>query len=198
MNDNADRLIHLGASYSWRDTDDTMRFSSTPEANLSNWEFIDTGDFYAERLELIGLEAAAKFGPLFAQAEWIRANVDADFRGDPVFDGWYALASYVLTGGHREYDAQEGVIGGLTPERPFDLRPGRRGWGAWELAARVSHLDLNDGFFRGGEEQNYTLGLNWYLTSNARIRFNYIRANIDHDLYEGDLNIFQTRFQYHF
>lgn len=193
-----DRLIHLGASYSWRDRDDTIRFSMNPEAHLSNWDFVDTGDFYAERVELFGLEAAAQYGPFWAQAEWIQADVDADFRGTPDFDGGYALASYVFTGEHREYDMEDGVIGGLRPDRPFDLRPGRRGWGAWELAVRASHLDLIDGFFRGGEERNLSVGLNWYLNANTRVRFNYVRADIDHDLYEGDLNIFQTRFQYHF
>lgn len=197
-NEDASKLIHLGASYSWRDTDDETRISSAPEAHLSNWDFIDTGDFYAERLELAGVEAAVLLGPFWAQAEMVEAEADTRFRGSPHFDGWYALAAYVLTGEHREYHAEDGRVGGLTPEHPLGFGPNHRGWGAWELALRVSELDLADGLLRGGEERNYTVGLNWYLNANTRVRFNYIHATVNHDLYDGDLNVFQTRFQYHF
>jgi phosphate-selective porin OprO/OprP len=46
------------------------------------------------------------------------------------------------------------------------------------VAARLSYLDLNDGPIRGGEELNFTAGLNWYLRPNLRVMVNYIRANL--------------------
>jgi len=51
------------------------------------------------------------------------------------------------------------------------------GWGAWEIAARLDSLDLNDGSgataIAGGEGDRYTLALNWYLNYNFRIMADY-------------------------
>jgi len=79
------------------------------------------------------------------------------------------------------------------------FRPRHGGWGAWELAARISYVDLNDGAIRGGKEANFTAGLNWYLKSKNRIMFNYIRANVEDRASpfadDDSADIFQARFQ---
>ncbi|MCG6895470.1 MAG: OprO/OprP family phosphate-selective porin [Desulfobacteraceae bacterium] len=89
---------------------------------------------------------------------------------------------------------------GITPTE--DFKPFRGGWGAWELAARVSYLDLNDGPIGGGEEQNVTVALNGCLRTNVRVMLNYIHARIKnrHDpiIDEGTANILQARFQIQF
>ena len=57
---------------------------------------------------------------------------------------------------------------------------------------------------KGGEEKNFTAGLNWHLNPNARITFNYIFAHVEDSnagtqfLRESDTNIFQMRFQIDF
>ena len=61
----------------------------------------------------------------------------------------------------------------LEPTRAFNLING--GWGAWEVAARVAGLDMNDGAFKGGSMKNLTLALNWYANSNVRFMFGYDR-----------------------
>lgn len=82
--------------------------------------------------------------------------------------------------------------------------PLKRKWGAWEVAARLSYLDLNDGGdIKGGQETNLTLGLNWYLNPNLRLMFNYIRAHVENrgtspPVDKGNANIFQTRLQFAF
>ncbi|MBL7189710.1 MAG: hypothetical protein ISS70_25550 [Phycisphaerae bacterium] len=43
-----------------------------------------------------------------------------------------------------------------------------------------------------------TLGLNWYFNPNTKLMFKYVRALIDHDSYDGDLDIFQMRAQVDF
>jgi len=59
-----------------------------------------------------------------------------------------------------------------------------------------------DGPIRGGEELNFTAGLNWYLRSNARVMVNYIRANLrdreDPPVDEGSADIIQMRFHIFF
>ncbi len=74
---------------------------------------------------------------------------------------------------------------------PFD--PASGNWGAWELGARYSDLDLNwregaigqtaaqapIGGIRGGAEKIWTLGVNWYPNNNVLMRFNYLIADVD-------------------
>ena len=47
-----------------------------------------------------------------------------------------------------------------------------------EIAARYSFIDLNDKTIAGGEEQNFTAGVNWYLYSNLRLTLNYVYADV--------------------
>jgi len=63
---------------------------------------------------------------------------------------------------------------------------------------RYSWLDLNDGLVRGGQMKDWTLAINWYLNANTRIMMNYILAEPENDLYSGEVEILQTRFQVDF
>jgi phosphate-selective porin OprO/OprP len=75
-------------------------------------------------------------------------------------------------------------------------------WGTWELALRHSYVDLNDGNARGGEESNFTAGLNWYHSRKARVMFNYIHAYVQDRAFpaieNGRADIFQARCQFLF
>jgi phosphate-selective porin len=57
------------------------------------------------------------------------------------------------------------------------------GWGAWEIAGRVSAMNLNDQLgttngVAGGQQTIYSAGLNWYVNSNIRFMFDYLHGNI--------------------
>ncbi len=192
------RLAHLGLSYSHRNPDAFIRVRQRPEAHLSNVRFVDTGLFYAEDEDRYSLEAALVYGPLSLQAEYIASNIDTRRHGDVNLDGYYVFGSYVLTGENRRYSTTSGAFGSIRPNRNFSLSPENRGWGAWELTLRYSSLDLNDSGIHGGEEDNVTVGVNWYLNPNTRWMLNYVRANVDHPLYDGAVDILQTRFQFAF
>ena len=107
-------------------------------------------------------------------------------KADPEFDGWYAQASYFLTGESRPYKGNVGNFDRVKPKSPFSLKNG--GWGAWEVLARIDNLDLNDASsgVEGGEMTDITLGLNWYLRDNARLMFNYVDVNTDEKAVEAD------------
>ncbi len=47
------------------------------------------------------------------------------------------------------------------------------GRGAWQIAARYSGLDLNSVGINGGTLNSLTLGLNWFLTPNMKVQWNY-------------------------
>jgi phosphate-selective porin OprO/OprP len=112
-------------------------------------------------------EAAAGEGPLFFQGEYLHFNLDrAVGLSSLQFAGWYAQASWTMTGEMRAYNPSTGSYGTIVPVHPFTSAG--YGWGAWELAGRYSVTDLKDqlGFktgIAGGAQVVYTVGLNWYV-----------------------------------
>jgi len=188
------KVLHLGLAVSLRSpADDTVRFRSRPGSHLAP-RFVDTGPFAADGVTQLGLELAWIDGPLSTQAEWVRADVDALGAPDPTFGGYYAAVGWILKRGYsRPYKRSEGSLDRLEVRDQDRFRRG--GWGIWELAARYSSLDLDDGAVRGGQLDDWTLGLNWYLLSNVRTTFNYVRADLDG---VGTADALQLRFQVEF
>lgn len=172
----ADRTLHLGAAIAYRETgdDDSFRVRARPESHVTDVRLVDTGVISGVNdIARIGLEAAGIMGPLSLQGEYAASGLG---RGgglpDLDFSGWYVQGSWVLTGESRSYKAESGKIGGVIPE--YNLGAGSLG--AWELAARYSTIDLTDGALIGGEQDNLTLGLNWYVSPNIRFMFNYVNV----------------------
>jgi phosphate-selective porin OprO/OprP len=124
--------------------------------------------------------------------------VDSQVEDDPEFDGFYIYGSYFLTGESRKYSTSNGAFDRVTPKANF--HPTEGGWGAWEIGLRYSTIDLSDGAINGGEADNITVGLNWYLNPNVRWMANYVYSDVENreDVSDDDLNIVQTRFQIDF
>jgi phosphate-selective porin OprO/OprP len=103
--------------------------------------------------------------------------------------------SYLITG-------EDASFKGVKPKNDFDLDKG--GWGAWELVARYSEINLDSDTFKnpagnisgeniaGGTTSAYadgtlsakaaktwTIGTNWYLNQNAKIAVNYAQTSFD-------------------
>jgi phosphate-selective porin OprO/OprP len=207
------RLLHLGASYLHQTPNGEIRLSGRPESHLGNMH-LDTGSFPAHDVDRWGFETALVVGPFSMQSEYIAAeaevqppyrtlsliDVDKFFKSSRRFDGWYAQASVFVTGENRPYNTEGGWFERIVPRHNFTL--GLSGWGAWELALRYSTLDLNDFDIKsgviGGEGDNWTAGVNWYMTPNTRLMFNYVRSKIKQYEYNGPIDIFQGRFQVDF
>ncbi|MEW6272262.1 MAG: porin [Thermodesulfobacteriota bacterium] len=190
--DDGAQLVHLGFSYvhSFRNGVET-EIRQRPESHLAE-RFVDTGPFLANDNDRINPELAVVYGPASLQAEYMRVFVDAPEVDDPAFDGWYAYLSYFLTGEHRAYKTSAAAFDRVRPKRNFGFGPDA-GWGAFEVGARYSKIELDSGDVQGGNLGDTTLGLNWYLNPNMRIMANYVySARTDT---AGSANIYQSRFQ---
>lgn len=195
-----DSIIHLGASFSYRQVNDEgeVRFRERPESHISGIRLANTGKIQnVEDFNLYGLEAAAIFGSLSIQAEYITAELNRESGLDSLsFDGFYVYASYILTGEIRSFRDSKGEFGGVTPKGIV----GKGGSGAWEVGLRLSNLNLNDMDIDGGEENNMTLGLNWYAAPNVRFMINLVHAESEQadGTENDDLDILQARAQLSF
>jgi len=182
-------ILHLGAALTTEDTfsdvDETARFRARPESRVSGIRLVDTGNIdNVDRINRLGLEAGFQAGPVTLQGEYISVNTDRQSGLDSYdFDGYYAQASYVIGGGQKAYR------GGAFRSPPV---------GSWELALRLSSIDLNDGDIQGGKEDNVTLGVNWYAARNVRFMWNYISVDAEVGGVSDKPNIFLFRTQVSF
>jgi phosphate-selective porin OprO/OprP len=186
------KLLHIGAAYSLRNPESSVQYATEPEAHLAP-DFVDTTSLSAEQAGVLGLETALVCGPFSVQGEYMMADVDGkNGSSSPDFDGYYVQGSYFLTGENRKYKTSSGAFDRVKPRENYSQKGG---CGAWEVAARYSQIDLNDGSVTGGKLEDVTVGLNWYLNPNTRIMWNYIRADLDRT---GDSNLFMMRLQVDF
>ncbi len=201
--DEGRQLLHLGLGYVHRFRGQNTAFSQTPEAHLAD-SFVNTGTIPASDTDVFDIELAYVQGPFALQSEYTNSLVNGD-QGQDNLDFWgaYAQVSYFLTGEHKVYEQDNGRFGRIKPKANFD--PAKGGWGAWEIAARYSYLDLNDSNIRGGRLSDVSAGINWYLYPNARIMLNYIHAELSGRETPaptfnigGTGDIVQTRFQVDF
>ena len=52
--------------------------------------------------------------------------------------------------------------------------------------ARYNDIDLEDASVNGGELDNITVGVNWYLNTNARVMVNYFMADLEREIFYND------------
>ncbi|UTP39121.1 OprO/OprP family phosphate-selective porin [Phenylobacterium sp. LH3H17] len=194
-----DSLIHLGVNTSivinpaasGPDVAGTavtaIRLRDRPEIRVDGTRLVDIGNIDADGLTAIGAEFGAQWKNFYVQSEYFDIDVDRKGAlGDPDFSGWYAQAGWTITGEARRYS--NATFDAPRPAKPFDLKTGD--WGAWELGLRYSKLDLNylagapgtaavAGAIRGGEQEIFTLGLNWYVNNVLRFQAAYQDVSVD-------------------
>ncbi|MCC5794565.1 MAG: porin [Chromatiales bacterium] len=159
--------VHLGTAIAYQSTDDDneVRFRARPEVRAGGTpRLVDTGaiENVSSTLKL-GLEAAWASGPFWVEGEYIYADVSRKGGfSDADFSAWHLQTGYVFNG--------------TRPYRGGRFRTVRQNSdrAAWELAARYSTIDLNDGAISGGKQGNVTLGLNVYPSDNVRFMANVI------------------------
>ena len=160
---------HLGLGLSYRNYSDSEppTFATRPEVGLSDIYFADTGEIEnAASIVTFGLEALRVKGPWSVQGEVIGNQITRDDgRGDLQFYGAYGLITWSPTNHARRYDSYNARAVAVRPSTFFD----QGGRGAWQLAGRVSYINLNDKDVIGGAETNLTFGVVW--TPGPYVRF---------------------------
>ena len=186
-------VVQLGASFDYRDIggDNGWRVSRTPESAVAPSLIGGTLASIATTTTF-GVEGAAMYGPVLFAGEYLKTGVDrqsSSLLSNADFDGAYAQLSWVVTGERHGYSKSLATFGGVRP---------RSDWGAVEVAVRWSTLDLTDSGVTGGEEDNITFGVSWWIRENARLMFNYVNVNsrVSGTLLSDDPQIFALRFVY--
>lgn len=173
--------------------------------------FADTGRIQAKDFNLFGVEVAGQYGPAHFQAEYMATSVNQDVGSTLFYDGAYVQAGYFLTGEHRTYNRTVGAFDKVVPYSEFFAlgNQGVCGWGAWELVARWSYVNLNDPAANAtvipmltppspnpGRLHDTTLGVNWFWNPNTQVQLNWIHCFLDNAaLGDSDCDIIAARFQ---
>jgi phosphate-selective porin OprO and OprP len=187
LEDRGRRLLHLGASVRRADDDNgTMRYRGRPESNVID-DYVDTGSFAASHAWHGGLEALWQDGAFSVLGEFVRAWVRAPESGNPVLDGAYVTASWVLSGESRPYDPVAGYARRIAPGGSA---------GAVELVGRLSRIDLDDAGLRGGRFTKTFIGANWWATNRWRISGGWGRTWLDRNDSTGVTDALLLRVQW--
>jgi len=225
------RVFQLRARPELRDDDPAASPAGSqiiPDSDSTR--MIDTGVIVAQNQFVMGTELCYVRGPFSIQAEYGLNSIDGAtgfgaagasaitklaHPTDYVFSGGYAQLAYTLTGESRSYNKQYGIL-----DRPYFGKNGpftnawfvrdedghlSWGLGAWEIAARYSYVNLNDGSgisrVQGGVMSGCTIALNWYLSSNMAMMFDYVydqRYEVPAATAEGNVRGFGMRMQFQF
>lgn len=214
----------------------TMNLQDRPHIRVDGTRLISTGAINAQSGDLLSFDLAGNYQNFYMGGEWTQFTVDrrcgtatATFNGgvcagqpfraiadNPTFGGWYVHASWIITGETKPYTvaALNNEIGGFqqpVPSRPFSLRGDS--WGAWELVARYSDMDLDwnprqvqtttqlAGIV-GGRQRIFDIGVNWYMNRNVKLQVHNSFVSVDKGTAllstnaSQDLNILGVRLQF--
>lgn len=177
--------------------------------------FADTGRLNVDQFQYFTLQLAGQYGPAHFQSEYF--GVSADQINNPMvyYDGAYLQVGYFLTGENLTYNRAWGVFDKVVPYTNF-FGLGRHsrigGWGAWEVTARCSYVNLNNSNARplpsppqeppvpnAGRLTNLTVGLNWFWNEYAKVQLDWIHCMLDNQTFgDSDCNIYAMRFEVDF
>jgi len=158
-----------------------IELANGPELSVDASKTVDTGLLDARHVTEFGMETALNLGRLFAQSGWFHYDITRrSMRANPDFHGWYAMATWSITGESRPYDAETASFHGLIPQAPL----GKSGFGAWEAAARYSSMNLDfmpgsANGVAGGIQNIWSLGLNWYPNPTVRFLLDYSNIQVN-------------------
>jgi phosphate-selective porin OprO/OprP len=178
-----------------------VQLRDRPELRLDATRLVDTGTIDARHVSVIGGEFAATVQNFSLESEYFHYHIErrnatnpAIAPSNPSFNGWYVQGAWVVTGESRPYNPAEGRID--APKMNYNWNPAAGTWGAFELVARYSDLDLNYhdcgagkapgaagtpcfDAIRGGHQKIASFGVNWYLNPDMRFMLDYQHVDVN-------------------
>jgi phosphate-selective porin OprO/OprP len=106
---------------------------------------------------------------------------------------FYVTAAYLLTGETRS------SVGVVKPRRPFTLRQGEHGLGAWEIFGRYNYINISSSVYsfgladpRGNANRLWMtdLGINWWMTQYLKMVFDW-----NHDEFNNPVTYAKGKYQ---
>ena len=179
------KLLHLGIANSRRkNNNQDYGVSARAENHLGNKLMSVELINQVEDINIIAGEIAYVNGPLSLQAEALQTTLHSEIGEwntavSHELMAYYGQVSYFLTGESKPYKNSLSGFGRVKPNNNY----GENGWGAFEIAARISQMDLSSA--DAGILNDITVGLNWYLNPNTRVMINYVMGEMTN--YAGEI-----------
>ncbi len=119
------------------------------------------------------------YGPFGLQGEYVISDQQVRLAGNGpqpsaslANTAWQIVGSWLLTG-------EDATYGAVIPRRPFN--PSAGGWGAWQIVARYSTLDIDNAAFplfsnpstSASAAHEWSVGLNWYLNRCVSVKTSF-------------------------
>ena len=183
------KLLNIGVAFLDENLyNHTLRYKQNSESAIMNEKYVATKIKSVSRRNIRNLDIIYLNNRYYCEAGYMDSIVNAK-KGSYHFYSYSLEGSYFLIGQGKRFN---------TKESKFSKIKTTRG-GALELALRYSFINLNDKDEQGGKQSDYNVALNWYLTTEFKMMFNYIRALPQGTKdYNGAINIYQMRLLFAF
>jgi phosphate-selective porin OprO/OprP len=153
-------------------------YNASTVASGEHWRLSPQAYYYYGPLSLLGEYAISDQG--------VR-NFTTGTQANLHNTAWEITCGWILTGENASFS-------GVTPLHPFNPHTGN--WGAFQMVARYSELDIDNAAFDGfansatsaSAAQAWSAGLNWFLNKNIRVN-----ASFSHTTFTGGGGVGVTR-----
>jgi phosphate-selective porin OprO and OprP len=192
VSDTAGPLLHIAGNFRAGDVDnDSLQLRSKPEAFPAPY-FVNTGKFPTQTALTFGPEIYWRPGRVMVGGEYYWQKVRSRETGDPWFHGGEFVVSWLTTGEIRPYNTVGNYFRAISPKKTVI----EGGSGAWEVVMKFSYTNLTDGELQGGQFWRLTPVINWYMTDNLRMDFQYGYGSLNRLGLLGRTQFYQARFQF--
>ena len=167
-------LIHLGFGMRRTNARQGIRYKSKTEI-FRGATSVDTDLLDANSATTYSVEMGWRIASIIVLSEFVNATVQLPDIGAIRYHGYQLTTSYIITGEMLSYNRRNGTFGRLRVARAVNAG----GWGAWDVYARWSSIDLTSDLNDGGKMNTFSLGVNWWPLSQIQCNINYRYSTLD-------------------